>query len=175
MTAIRPPAAGDYAPYYAGYVREAGEITVLDQLRAHLDDTARLLHPLSESQAAYRYAPGKWSIKEIVGHIIDTERVFSARALHFARVDPAPLPGFEQDPYVERAQSDDLPLRALLAELEAVRRSTVALFRNLPEEAWERRGIASDVAFTVRAVLYIIAGHELHHRRVIEERYLPKA
>jgi len=173
MTPIAPPAPTDYAPYYAGYVREAGDIAVLDQLGANLDDTLRLLHPLSETQAGYRYAPDKWSIKQIIGHLIDAERVFSTRALHFARAEAAPLPGFEQDPYVEEARSDGLAIRALLAELEAVRRSTIALFRNLPEDAWDRRGVASDVEFTVRAVLFIIAGHELHHRRVIEERYLP--
>ena len=141
-------------------------------MAVQVDDTVRLLQPLSEQQAGYRYAPDKWTVREVVGHVIDTERVFSGRALHFARRDPAPLPGFDQDPWVVEARSDERTLRSLLAEMGAVRRSTLALFRSFPADAWEPRGTASDVEFTVRAVLFIIAGHELHHRRVLEERYL---
>ncbi len=166
------PDPSEYDSFYADYVAEAGDIPVLDQLAVQLEDTVRLLQPLSEQQAGYRYAAGKWTVREVVGHVIDTERVFASRALHFARRDPAPLPGFDQDPYVAQALSDERPLRSLLAELEAVRRSTLALFRSFPTDAWDSRGMADGVEFTVRAVLFIIAGHELHHRRVLEERYL---
>jgi uncharacterized damage-inducible protein DinB len=166
------PDPSEYDAFYADYVAEAGEIPVLDQLAVQVDDTVRLLQPLSEQQAGYRYAPGKWTVKEVVGHVIDAERVFAGRALHFARRDPAPLPGFDQGPWVLEACSDERPLRSLLAELEAVRRSTLALFRSFPTDVWDSRGMASEVEFTVRAVLFIIAGHELHHRRVLEERYL---
>ena len=170
--ALTVPDPSEYGPYYADYVAEAGEIPVLEQLAVQVDDTVRLLQPLSEQQAGYRYAPDKWTVREVVGHVIDTERVFAGRALHFARRDPAPLPGFDQDPWVVEARSEERPLRSLLAELEAVRRSTLALFRSFPTDAWDARGMASGVEFTVRAVLFIIAGHELHHRRVLEERYL---
>ncbi len=166
------PDPSEYDPFYADYVAEAGDIPVLDQLAVQLDGTVRLLQPVSERQAGYRYAAGKWSVREVVGHVIDSERVLAGRALHFARRDPAPLPGFDQDPYVAEALSDTRPLRSLLAELDAVRRSTLALFRSLPTDAWDSRGTASGVEFTVRALLFIIAGHELHHRRVLEERYL---
>jgi hypothetical protein len=169
------PDPSEYGPYYADYVAEAGEIAGLDQLAVQVDDTVRLLQPLSEQMAGYRYAPEKWTVREVVGHVIDTERVLAARALHFARRDPAPLPGFDQDPYVTEARSDARQLHSLLAELQAVRRATLALFRNVPDEAWGYRGTASGVEFTVRAVLFIIAGHELHHRRVLEERYLGSA
>ena len=172
IMSLTVPDPSEYDAFYADYVAEAGEIPVLDQLAVQVDDTVRLLQPLSEQQAGYRYAPGKWTVREVVGHVIDTERVFAGRALHFARRDSAPLPGFDQDPYVAQARSDERPLRSLLAELEAVRRSTLALFRSFPTDAWDSRGMASDVEFTVRAVLFIIAGHELHHRRVLEERYL---
>ena len=169
------PDPSEYGAYYADYVAEAGDISVLDQLTVQLDDTVRLLQPLSEQQAGYRYAPGKWTVREVVGHVIDTERVFAGRALHFARRDPAALPGFEQEPWGAEARSDERPLRSLLAELEAVRRSSLALFRSFPADAWDHRGTASGVEFTVRAALFIIAGHELHHRRVLEEQYVGRA
>ncbi|MEE8061392.1 MAG: DinB family protein [Gemmatimonadales bacterium] len=166
------PDSTEYAPYYAGYVSLVPEGNVIDVLANQFDDTDRLLRPLSDDQAAFRYAPGKWSVKEIVAHLSDTERVFATRALHFARGYRASLPGYNQDDYVEQAASDNHPLQALLDEFQTVRRATVTLFRNLPPEAWERRGIADEVGFSVRAIPYIIAGHELHHRTVLQERYL---
>lgn len=175
MQPITAPESSEYDTYYGRYIDQVGESLLLDQLSGQVDDTLKLLHPLSDAQAAYRYSADKWSIKEVIGHVIDTERVFTSRALHFARGNPEPLPGFDQDPYVVEAHSDDVDLRALLAELEAVRRSTVAMFRNMPGSALGRRGIASGCEFTVRAVLFIIAGHELHHRRVLEEKYMVRA
>jgi len=162
-----------YAGYqYADYVSQVPDGGILTQLAPQLEASLALLRPLSEDQAGYRYAAGKWSVKQLVGHLSDTERAFADRALHFARGNTQPVPGFDQDEYVAAAGSDQRPLPALLAEWEAVRRSTGALFRNLPREAWNRSGSADGVRFTVRAIAYIIAGHELHHRRVLIERYL---
>ena len=130
------------------------------------------MRSIPESQAGFRYAADKWSIKELVGHLIDTERIFSYRALRFARNDKTPLPGYEQDDYIRHASFDDCSLSELAAELESVRQSTLFLFKHLDEEAWMRRGVASESEVSVRALAYIIAGHELHHRRVLRDRYL---
>jgi uncharacterized damage-inducible protein DinB len=136
-------------------------------------DTLALLSTLSEEQGDYRYAPDKWSIKEMLGHLIDAERVFAYRALRFARNDGTPLASFEQDDYVRAGGFDDRRLADLIEEFVAVRRATVWLFRQLSAEAWMRRGVASGNPVSVRALAYIIAGHELHHRRVLREKYLP--
>jgi hypothetical protein len=111
-------------------------------------------------------------VNELIGHIIDSERIFAGRAMRFARNDPAPLPGFEQDDYVRNATFDAYPLADLAAELEAVRQSTIFLFRHMDEQAWTRRGVANNAEVSVRALAYIIAGHELHHRQVLRTRYL---
>jgi len=111
-------------------------------------------------------------VNEMLGHVIDSERIFAARAFRFARSDATPLPGFEQDDYVRNASFDSYPLHELAAELESVRRSTIFLFRHLSEEAWMRAGVANNAKVTVRALAYIIAGHELHHRGILESRYL---
>lgn len=169
---LKRPDPSEYDPYYATYVDLVPEGDVVELLARQFDDSSSLLSPLNDEQAAFRYAPEKWSIKELVGHLSDTERVFASRGLHFARGHRDPLPGFEQDDYVRTASSDDVPMADLLAEYHAVRRATVTLFGNLPPEAWDRRGTASGVGFSVRAVASIIAGHELHHQRVLEERYL---
>jgi len=137
-----------------------------------MSETQALLHGLPASVATYRYAPEKWSVNEVIGHLIDSERIFGARALRFARNDPAPLPGFEQDDYVRNSTFDAYPLSELASELEIVRQSTIFLFRHIDEQAWTRRGVATDAEGSVRAVAYIIAGHELHHREVLRSRYL---
>ena len=111
-------------------------------------------------------------MNELVGHIIDSERLFASRALRFARNDPQPLPGFEQDDYVRNSTFEAYPLSELAAELEAVRQSTVLLFKHMDEEAWTRRGIANNAEVSVRALAYIVAGHELHHREILQTRYL---
>lgn len=166
------PAQTEYAPYYGTYIDLVPEGDVVETLARQIAETLALLEPLDEQQGEYRYARGKWSVKDIVGHLCDTERIFSLRALHFARNDPAPLPGMEQDPYVLWAESDRRALHSLLTELAAIRNATLALFRGLDPGVWSRRGTADGVEFTVRSLAYIIAGHELHHRRVIRERYL---
>ena len=174
MTAAREsrPAQGEFLPYYERYISLVPEGDVLATLEAQMHETQALLHGLPASISTYRYAPDKWSLNEVVGHMIDSERIFCARALRFARKDPTPLPGFEQDDYVRNANFDAFPLAELASELDTVRRATVFLFRHLEEPAWMYRGVANKAEITVRALAYIIAGHELHHREVLSARYL---
>jgi hypothetical protein len=167
---IAPPDSTEYAPYFGKYIR-----LVVGDVVAALEDQPRetlALLSLTDEQGDYRYAPDKWSIKEMLGHIIDTERVFSYRALCFARNDHTPLASFEQDDYVRYGDSADRRLSDLIEEFICVRRATVWLFRSLSAEAWLRRGIASGNPASVRAIAYIIAGHELHHRAILKEKYL---
>jgi len=169
---ITPPEANEYAPFYARYVSLVPNGDILLTLEGQLSETLKLLRGITESQADSRYAPGKWSIKEVVGHITDTERIFAYRALRFARNDQTPLPGFEQDDYVRYAAFDKYRLSDLTREFELVRQANLLLFRNLDEAAWHRRGTASEREISVRALAYIIAGHELHHVGILKERYL---
>ncbi len=166
------PAPTEYADYYAGYVGGVPDGEILTLMQSELDRTSSLLRGLTPGQASHRYGEGKWSVKEVVGHIIDAERMFGYRAHCFARQDPAPLPGFDQEDYAKSSNAADRPLAELVDELNAVRQSNIALFRSLDDAMWSHRGIGSDCEFTVRALAYIIVGHEIHHRSVIEERYL---
>lgn len=172
---INKPDETEYNPYYGKYVSLVPAGDILAKLDGQLSETLALLRSVPESQAGFRYAAGKWSIKELVGHMIDTERIFAYRALRFARNDTTPLPGFEQDGYILNASFDACSLDALAAEFESVRRSTLFLFKHLDSEAWMRRGVASDSEVSVRALAYIIAGHELHHAGILRDRYLPAA
>ncbi len=166
------PSPTEYAEFYAGYVDAVSDGDVFATLRKQIADTLELLRTIGEDRAGRGYAPGKWTIKEVVGHIVDVERVFAYRALCFARAEAAPQPGFDQDAYVATAQFNRRTLASLSEELERVRAATVALFEGFGDEVWERGGMANDVPFTVRALPYIIAGHEAHHVAVIRERYL---
>jgi hypothetical protein len=172
VSIVDRPDPTEYAAYYEKYVSLVPHGEILTTLEQQLDDTLSLLRGITESQSAFRYAPDKWSIKELVGHIIDTERIFSYRALRFARNDETPLPGFDQDVFNANASFDDYPLVELVSEFEHVRRSTIFLFKHLDKEAWSRRGIASDNEVSVRALAFIIAGHELHHLKILQTRYL---
>ena len=174
MTAARAsrPAEGEFLPYYERYIALVPAGDVLSTLEAQMSDTQALLRGLPASTSTYRYAPDKWSVNEIIGHVIDAERIFAARALRFARNDATPLPGFEQDDYVRNSNANSYPLAELATELDTVRRSTLFLFKHLDEPAWLRRGIASNAEVSVRALAYIIAGHELHHREILHTRYL---
>jgi DinB superfamily len=171
-TASLRPQPGEYAPYYDRYISLVPGNDVL----AALDDQRRqmllLLSGRTEADGDLRYAPEKWSLKEVLGHINDTERIMSYRALRISRGDAAPIEGFDQDDYVRSGPFGRRPLADLIEDYIAVRRATVSLFRNLDEAAWTRRGVANENEVTVRALAYIIAGHELHHRRIMEERYL---
>ena len=170
---IGPPDASEYAAYYGRYISLVPGDDILAALEEQPRYTLALLSGLSKEQANYRYAPDKWSIKEILGHLIDTERVFAYRALRFARNDGTPLPGFEQDDYVRYGDFADCPLGYLKEEFLAVREGSMFLFEGLSPEAWMRRGMASQNEISVRAIAYIIAGHELHHRQVLQQKYLP--
>jgi hypothetical protein len=166
------PAKSEFIPYYERYIALVPDGDVISTLTAQMTDTQSLLHALPASVATYRYAPDKWSVNEVVGHLIDSERIFTGRALRFARNDATPIPGFEQDDYVANATFNSYPLSELAAEFETVRQSTLFLFRHLDEEAWIRRGLANNAEVSVRALAYIIAGHELHHREILSTRYL---
>jgi hypothetical protein len=166
------PGADEFAPWYAGYVARVPDGDVLHALRTGIDETEQLLSGLTEAQAAFRYAPGKWSVRQVVGHLCDSERVFSYRALRFARNDPTELAGYNENLFAAEAGSDQRSLASLTVELREIRLATVSLLDALPDQAWSRRGVANGAPVTVRAIAWIIAGHERHHVNVIQTRYL---
>ncbi len=171
FTATRPEAS-EYAPFYASYILLVPEGDVIATLTRQLEDVLTLLGGISDAEAETRYAPGKWSIKEVIGHITDTERIFAYRALRFARADRTPLPGYEQDDYVRHANFDALPINDIAAGFEHVRRATLSLLRSFDDGAWRRVGVANDKEVSVRALAYIIAGHVTHHTQIIRAKYL---
>jgi len=168
---IQPPQTSEHLPYYSRYIDLVQGTDLTATLEKQIGESLPFLHGISNEKSLHRYAPGKWSIKEVLGHLIDAERIFAYRALRFARNDPRNVTGFDQDPYVEAAGFDAHPLPDLVAEFEHVRRSTILFFRGLTPEAAMRSGIANDASITVRALGYIIAGHELHHAGILRERY----
>ena len=169
---IERPSPSEHEAYYSIYIDQVPEGDVLEILGEQIEATLDLLASVSPEQEEHRYASDKWSVREVVGHIIDAERVFTHRAFTFARSDAAPLPGMEQNEYAAASNAAVRPLADLAAELAAVRRSTLALFRGLPDDAWTRSGVASGFSFTVRCFPFIVAGHEIHHRRGLMENYL---
>ncbi|HZM14844.1 MAG TPA: DinB family protein [Candidatus Krumholzibacteria bacterium] len=166
------PEATEYAPYYGKYIGALPEGDILEILASQNRQTLQLLEQLGEEKGNFSYAPGKWSIKQVIGHLCDTERVFSYRALAFARNDRTPLPSMEQDDYVAASNVQRRTLRSVAAEFGSIRAATLSLFQSVEGDMWLRRGTASDCEFTVRTLPYIIAGHELHHMKVVRERYL---
>src|SRR5688572_15759665 len=172
---IGRPDTTEYLSYYGKYISMVPDDDILAVLESQMEDTAGFLGTIPESQAGFRYAPDKWSIKELVGHVIDGERVFAYRALRFARNDKTPLPGYEQDDYVRSGAFDNCRLSDLAAELKSVRQATLFLFKHLDGDSWTRRGLANDAEVSVRALAYIIAGHELHHREILRTKYLSSA
>jgi hypothetical protein len=166
------PQPGECAPYYDRYLSLVPANDILARLEDQRRQTLLLLCGRTEADGDLRYAPDKWSLKEVLGHVNDTERIMSYRALRISRADATPIEGYEQDDYVRNGPFARCPLADLIEDYIAVRRATVSLFRNLDEAAWSRRGVANQNEVTVRALAYIIAGHELHHRRIIEEKYL---
>jgi hypothetical protein len=173
MPNIRP-APDEFAPYYGAYVAQVPDGDVVATLAQQIDGTLDLLRPLTEEQACFRYAPRKWSVKEVVTHLTDAERVFMYRALSFGRGATDALPSFDENAWAPAAEADAVPLEELLDEFAAVRSSTVALLAHFPRDAWRRRGIASGKGVTVRALAWITAGHERHHVNVLRERYLAR-
>ena len=164
------PEAGGFAPFYAGYVQLVTEEPVA-ALEAQARATQALLAGLSDAQAGHRYAEGKWTVRDVTGHMADAERVMSYRAMRIARGDATPLPGFDENAYVTVAGADRRPIAELAADLAAVRNATLALFRGLDAEAWRRRGAANGNPISVRALAHIIAGHERHHVEILRTRY----
>ena len=169
---MRRPESSDYDAFYAGYVSRVPDGDILELLESEGEATRTLCSSLSPAQADFRYRQDKWSVKEVIGHVTDAERMFAYRAHAFARRDPAELPSFDQDVYARHSNASRRSMEALVSELRAVRNASLALFRGLDEEMWSNRGVGSGCEFTVGALAYIILGHELHHRAVLEERYL---
>ncbi len=166
------PQPSEYDEYYGLYVGQVPEGEILELLERGLADNRALLGDLPAEWETYRYEPGKWSVREVVAHVLDAERVFGYRAVSIARGDPSPLPGMDQDVWAAGANAANRSLASLLDELEHLRRSHILMFAGFDDEMWGRRGVASGVGFTVRSFPHILAGHEIHHRRVLEERYL---
>jgi uncharacterized protein (TIGR03083 family) len=161
------PEPDEYAPFYAGYVAKVPDGDPRAQLARSAEETRRLFDAIGDERAGEPYAPGKWTVKDVVAHLADTERVMAYRALRIARGDATPLAGFDQDAYVRTAGASRRPLSDLLAELSAVRVGSFALFTALDAEAFGRRGTANGAPVSVRALLYIILGHEEHHRGLL--------
>jgi len=169
------PGPGEYAPYYGTYISHVTASDILGAFDQQRRDMVLLLSGRDESDGNLRYAPGKWTVKEVLGHICDAERVFSYRALRISRADTTPLASFEQNSYIQNGPFAHCSLSDLVEEFIAVRRATISLFRNLDEAAWTRQGTASNNPVSVRALAWIIAGHELHHRKILEEKYFALA
>lgn len=168
---IDRPRADEYAAYYARYVTKVPEGNLIDILTAQATTLERLLRNLDDARAGFTYAPGKWTVRQVVGHLIDTERVFTYRALSIARADPARLPSFDQDAWEPYGNFNARPLNDLLDEWLSVRDHTLTLVAGLPEDALDRRGIASDLEFTVRALLHIPPGHIAYHLEILYTHY----
>lgn len=169
---IGRPEKNEAAQYYFTYIDRVSSDDIVGALQTQLDDTLAFLSGISEDKSLHRYAPDKWSIRQVQNHINDGERVFLFRALWFARGFEAPLPSFDQDIAVRGAEADHFSWASQIEEFRQVRLATLSFFQNLPPQAWMRTGVASDNPFTVRALGYITAGHVAHHRAILEERYL---
>jgi uncharacterized damage-inducible protein DinB len=168
---ITAPDRSEASAYYFGYIEQVAGADICGILAAQQEETLGFLREISDWQSLHRYAPGKWSIREVVSHVNDAERLFVSRAFWFARGFDTPLPSFDQEMAVAAAEADSRSWTSHLQEFRAVRDATLSFFRGLPPDAWSRRGVASDNPFTVRALAYIAAGHVIHHRRVLRERY----
>lgn len=170
-TWVQRPASGEYAQFYHGYVSAVPDGDLLESLARQGEDTAALLSAVDEERSRFRYAPGKWSIREVAGHMADAERVFTYRALTFARGDTVQLPSFEETAWARVSSADRRALAAHVHELRAVRAATLALFRGFTDVEVGRTGTASSNLVSVRALAWITAGHERHHVKILRERY----
>ena len=166
------PAETEYAAYFQNYVGQVNETDIMAVLRSEVDDLDVLLNRIPAEKETYAYAEGKWTIRQVIGHLIDGERVFGYRAFCIARGEKQNLPGFEQDDYLQTAPYNNIELEDLLSEIRLVRLSNIAMFRTLDEEGWNRVGIANGNEVTVRAIAFIMAGHLRHHMNVLKDRYL---
>ncbi|MBA4159897.1 MAG: DinB family protein [Gemmatimonadetes bacterium] len=168
---IPSPEADEYAPFYAGYVALARERDPLGLLKRQAPVLRATCTGMTDAEAHHRYAPGKWSIKEVLGHLADTERILSYRLLRISRGDPTPLSGFDENAYVAAAGFDARPVRSLLTEFESVRAATLRMIEAIPPEALTRRGTANGVEVSARALVFILAGHVEHHFEILRQRY----
>ncbi|HEX6576211.1 MAG TPA: DinB family protein [Gemmatimonadaceae bacterium] len=166
------PAPGEYLEYYGTYIERVPDGDILESMKQNLAETLPLLRGIPESKFDYRYAPGKWTVKDIVGHLADTERVFQYRAWRFSRGDETPVPGFDENLYVANAPFANVSMRDLIGEFENLRRASMHLFENLDAAAMQRRGKANNAEISVRALAFILVGHVIHHNGVLKERYL---
>jgi hypothetical protein len=166
------PSRSEYAEYYHRYIERVPDGDIVGILEAQRDEFVSRLRSISEERGDHRYADGKWTVKEVVGHVTDAERIFGYRTLAFGRGDKTPLPAFEHDDYVARANFAERTIADLADEFESLRTALVVLLRSFDDEVWMRRGTASGFEFTTRAVAWIIAGHVMHHAAVLEECYL---
>lgn len=171
---IPRPGPGEYAPSHATYVAAVPDGDVFALLKKQPGELAQLLKPLGGRGSSLRYAPGKWSIREVVGHLIDAERVFAYRALTFARADRTALPGFDENAWAAASNAHDRTLKGLLEEFQALREATLSLFLHFTPEQHSRMGVASGHAVSVRGLLYVTAGHVQHHVKILRARYLAK-
>jgi uncharacterized damage-inducible protein DinB len=162
----------EYSIFNATYIKAAGNVEMIEELEICLHDFIRFVQNIPLDKFDYRYAEGKWTIKDIIQHIIDTERIFAYRALRISRNDQTPLPGFEENDYVANTDANSRSIQDLLAEFSAVRYTTLFLFKSFSEEQLARIGIASNNQISVRAISFIIIGHQKHHQKVFQERYL---
>lgn len=169
---IQRPDPKEYAEYYHTYISKVPEGDILDILGKQNEKSLQILGEINEKKAEHRYVPGKWSIKEMIGHVVDAERVFAYRTMCFARNDPGPFPSMEQNGYVDSGNFGARRLSEIAEEFHLVRQSNISLFQSFDEKTLLRKGVASGFEFTVRALVYIIAGHESHHVGILKERYL---
>lgn len=166
------PEKTEYAEFYANYVALVDETDVNTALQNQAGELQNLFAGITAEKENYRYAAGKWSVKELLGHIIDGERVFSYRALRIARGDQTPLPGFEENSYVANSNFNATDFAELLEEFTSLRRANVLMFKNFSDEMWRRNGTASDATVSVRALAFIMVGHVRHHANILRTRYL---
>jgi uncharacterized damage-inducible protein DinB len=166
------PANDEHAPFYAGYIAEAPDGDLVDNMTAQGTRIAQMFRAIPESRGGHRYAEGKWSIKDVVQHLCDAERIFSYRLLRFARADETNLPGFDEGIYAQQAGADGRTVADLAEEFSAVRRATIALITPLDDVAMSRRGTANNTPASARALAWIMVGHTEHHARILRERYL---
>lgn len=168
---MKPPERNEAAPYYFTYIDRISTDDIVGHLAAQLDESLAFFAGISEERSLHRYAPEKWSIRQVLSHVNDAERVFLFRALWFARALGSPLPSYDEGDGARAAGADACPWAAHVEEFRRIRLASVSFFQNLPAEAWMRSGIASDNPFTVRALAYILAGHVAHHTAILRERY----
>ncbi|WP_160723798.1 DinB family protein [Bacillus sp. USDA818B3_A] len=169
---VQRPEAKEFPKYYVPYVNLVPDGDLLEILKENLLKTTALFERLSEENGLHRYAAGKWSLKEVLGHMTDTERIMSYRLLRVARGDKTPLPGFNENDYIAESNFNELPIQQLIQDFTAVRQAAMTLITNLPKNTWKKTGFANNTEISAQAIAYIIAGHALHHLKIINERYL---